>query len=65
MCMCAGDSAGIAGAGDYVVCGDSSYVASKPPRWSEEGGARETGRRMWSNVLMTSSQSPSRSRRVG
>ena len=43
----------LVGGGDYVVRGDSSYMAEKSPRWAdeEEGGGKERlGRGVWSNV---------------
>jgi len=32
------------GGGDYVVRGDSSYMAEKSPRWAEEEGEGEEER---------------------
>ncbi len=67
MCVCvAGERASSAGDCDYAVCGDSSYVASsKLPRWNDGGGARDTGKDRWSNVVFAGGQSPSLPRRVG
>ena len=42
----------VVGGGDYVVRGDSSYMAEKSPRWAEEeeeggGGEERLARGVW------------------
>ena len=41
----------VVGGGDYVVRGDSSYMAEKSPRWVEEegggGGEERLAREVW------------------
>ena len=47
--------------GDYVVCGDSSYVAQSSPHWGLGGeGGKNVNSGHWSNVTLTGSQSPAR-----